>query len=216
MKTKQILLSIDPVFQLNNAVYNTSYPVASIVYEMGIVQQVISPNGGVLAGANFNQDNRATVQAMWPAYYRYVIRNTRDVINHTKGIPERSNLMNMARIFQAYAFMILTDTYGDIPYTEGGLGYIDQIFLPKYDAQQAIYTDIIKELTEASAALNTSGKIETGDILYGGNIAQWKKFGYSLVVKSRHEVKQSRCCQSEQTVKAAFAGGVITSNADNA
>ena len=25
---------------------------------MGIVQQMVSPNGGVLAGANFNQDSR--------------------------------------------------------------------------------------------------------------------------------------------------------------
>ena len=31
-----------------------------------------------------------------------------------------ANLYNMARIFQAYAFMVLTDEYGDIPYTEGG------------------------------------------------------------------------------------------------
>ena len=90
-------------------------------------------------------------------------------------LPARSNLYNMARIFQAYAFMILTDEYGDIPYTEGGAGYTDQIFFPKYDAQQDIYTDIIKELTEAAAALNATGTIETADVLYAGNIAQMEK-----------------------------------------
>jgi hypothetical protein len=37
-----------------------------------------------------------------------------------------------------------------------------------------LYTDIIKELTEATAALSTTGTIEAGEILYGGNIAQWK------------------------------------------
>ena len=209
-------VSIDPVFQLNNAVYNNSYPVSTLVYEEGIVQQIISPNGGVLAGANFNQDNRSTNQPMWPAYYRFVIRNTRDVIDHTKDMPERSNLMNMARIFQAYTFMILTDTYGDIPYFEGGLGYIDKVFLPKYDAQEVIYNDIIKELTEASAALNTNSKIETGDILYGGNIDQWKKFGYSLLLRAGMRLSKVDAAKAEQTVKAAFAGGVITSNADNA
>src|SRR5690606_32804964 len=130
------------------------------VYEIGIVQQIVTPNSGVLAGANFNQDNRDITQQLWQAYYRNVIRNTKDVINRTENLPERSNLMNMARIFQAYTFMILTDNYGDIPYFEGGGGYTDTVFFPKYDAQQDIYADIIKELTEATAALNPAGKTE--------------------------------------------------------
>ena len=99
-------------------------------------------------------------------------------------MPDRSNLYNMTRIFQAYNFMILTDNYGDIPYFQGGGGYTDTIFFPAYDAQQDIYNDIIKELTEATAALNPAGRIETGDVLYAGNIDKWKKFGYSLLLRA--------------------------------
>ena len=208
--------AIDPAFQLNNALINASFPTATVVYEMGIVQQVITPNGGVLAGANFNQDNRSLFGTIWPTYYRNVIRNTRDVIAATKNTPERSNLMNMARIFQAFSFMVLTDTYGDIPYTEGGLGYINQVFLPKYEAQQAIYTDIIKELTEASAALSATSRTETADILYGGNIDKWKKFGYSLLLRAGMRLVKADATKAQATVQAAFNGGVILSNADNA
>jgi len=208
--------SVDPAFQLNQAVINVSFPTATMVYDIGIVQQVISPNGGVLAGANFNQDNRSLGGTIWQAYYRDVIRNTRDVIEHTKNNPERANLMHMARILQAYTFMILTDTYGDIPYTEGGLGYINQLFLPKYDAQQAIYTDIIKELTEATAALNANGAIEAADILYGGNIAKWKKFGYSLLLRAGMRLSKVDAGKAQSTALAAFNGGVILLNADNA
>jgi len=208
--------AIDPLFQLNNALINLSFPVSTLVYDMGIVQQVISPNGGVLAGANFNQDNRSPLSPLWQAYYRNVIRNTRDVISHTKDLPARSNLMNMGRILQAFSFMVLTDTYGDIPYTEGGLGYSDQLFLPKYDAQQVIYTDIIKELTEASGALDAAQAVEAGDILYGGNIAQWKKFGYSLLLRAGMRLSKADAAKAEATAKAALAGGVILSNADNA
>lgn len=207
---------IDPVFQLDNAIINASFPVGSLVYEIGIVQQVITPNGGVLAGANFNQDNRSLLQPLWQAYYRNVIRNTHDVIVRTKSVTARSNMMNMARIFQAYAYMVLTDTYGDIPYTQGGEGYSDQVFYPKYDAQQTIYTDIIKELGEASAALSTTSTIETGDILYSGNIAQWKKFGYSLLLRAGMRLSKVDAAKAQATVQAAFAGGVITDNADNA
>lgn len=208
--------AIDPVFQLNNAVVNTSFPTGSLIYEIGIVQQIISPNSGVLTGANFNQDNRDNTDDTWQAYYRNVIRNTRDVINRTKDVTDRQNLMNMARILQAYAFMILTDTYGDIPYTEGGLAYEQEILLPKYDAQQDIYPKILQELTEASAALDPAGKIETGDVLYAGNIAQWKKFGYSLLLRAGMRLSKADAAKAQQTVQAALAGGVILSNADNA
>lgn len=208
--------AIDPLFQLNNAVINMSFPVSTLIYEMGIVQQVVSPNGGVLAGANFNQDNRSPLAPLWQAYYRNVIRNTRDVIRYTAENSARSNLMNMGRIMQAYCFMVITDTYGDVPYTEGGLGYSDQIFLPKYDAQEAIYTDLIKELTEASAALDATKATEAGDILYGGNIANWKKFGYSLLLRAGMRLTKVNAATAETTVKAAFAGGVITLNSENA
>jgi hypothetical protein len=208
--------AIDPVFQLNNAVVNLSFSTSTLNYEMGIVQQMVTPNGGVLAGANFNQDNKSPLGPIWQAYYRNVVRNTRDVIAFTKENSARANLMNMGRILQAYAFMVLTDTYGDIPYTESGYGYSQELLLPKYDAQQAIYTDIIKELTEASAALDATKPTEAGEILYGGNISQWKKFGYSLLLRAGMHITKADAAKAEATVKAAFAGGVIMLNADNA
>ena len=209
-------IAIDPVFQLNNAVVNTSFPATSMFYEIGIVQQIITPNSGVLTGANYNQDNRDNTQVLWQGFYRNVIRNTRDVIDHTKATPDRANLTNMARILQAYAFMVLTDSYGDIPYSEGGLGYIGQVFLPRYDAQQDIYPKIIQELTEASGALNAAGKTEAGDVLYGGNIAQWKKFGFSLLLRAGMRLSKADAAKAQSTVQAALAGGVILVNADNA
>ena len=212
--SKAAATSVDPAFILNNAVINTS--VVTLVFEIGIVQQIISPNSGVLTGANFNQENRTTFDVNWVSYYRNVIKNTKDIIWLTKDDPARANLMNMARILQAYAFMVLTDSYGDVPYEEGGEGYTSQIFFPKYETQQAIYPKIIKELSEASAALNASGNIETADILYGGNVDKWKKFGYSLLLRAGMRLSAVDPAQAQAAVKAAFDGGVITLNIDNA
>jgi hypothetical protein len=170
-----------------------------------------------LAGANFNQDSRDVVQQpIWAVYYQNVIKYTHDVIVRTKTVPARSNLYNMARIIQAYTFMMLTDEYGDIPYTEGGAGYSDQIFFPKYDAQQDIYPKIIQELTDAATALNPAGTIEASDVLYSGNIAQWKKFAYSLLLRAGMRIGKADATKAQSAVQAAFAGGVITVNADNA
>ncbi|HAQ21190.1 MAG TPA: SusD/RagB family nutrient-binding outer membrane lipoprotein [Prolixibacteraceae bacterium] len=213
-KSKTSATGIDPAFILNNAVINSS--VVTLIFEIGIVQQIISPNSGVLTGANFNQDNRATTDDNWQSYYRNVIKHTKDIIARTKDNPARSNLMNMARILQAYAFLILTDTYGDIPYADGGEGYYSQVFFPKYETQQSIYPKIIKELSEASAALNASGTIETADVLYGGDVAKWKKFGYSLMLRAGMRLSAVDATQAQSVVSTAFAGGVITANADNA
>jgi hypothetical protein len=211
--------SVDPASLLNNAIINMSYPTRSVLFDMGIVQQLVSPNGGVLAGANFNQDSRDVTQpALWTIYYQNVIKYTHDIIVQTKGVPGRANLYNMARIIQAYAFMILTDEYGSIPYSEAGAGYTDLILFPKYESQQDIYPKLLQEFTEASAALTTNAAvaIETQDILYSGSIDKWKKFGYSLLLRAGMRLSKADAAKAQATAQAAFAGGVITDNADNA
>src|SRR5688572_27418929 len=129
--------SLDPALLLNQGIINTSFPVQTLVFDVGIVQQMVTPNGGVLAGANFNQDSRdVTTQPLWTAYYQSVIKNTSDALNRSKDMPGRTNMYNMARIYQSYVYMILTDEYGDIPYSQAGAGLTDRITFPKYDAQQ--------------------------------------------------------------------------------
>lgn len=213
---KTAATSINPVFTLNNATINTSFPAGIILYEMGIVQQMISPNSGVLAGANFNQDIRDNTQQNWQRYYRSVIRNTYDVISTTKNLPARSNLYNMARILQSYSFLVLTDTYGDIPYSEAGKGYTDQLIFPKYDAQQTVYAGIIKELTEATAALDASKNIESADVLYGGNVSLWKKFGNSILLRAGMRLTKIDLSQAQSIVQKAFQAGIMEINSDNA
>jgi hypothetical protein len=209
--------TLDPALLLNNAIINTSFPTRTVIYEASIVQQMVTPNGGVLAGGNFNQDSRDVTNApTWAGYYQNVIKYTHDAIAKTKDVAARSNLYNMARIWQSYAFMILTDTYGAIPYTEGGAGLTDLIFLPKYDQQQDIYPKLISEITDATAALNASGTVESSDVLYAGNIAKWKKFGYSLLLRVGMRLTKVDAAKAQSTVQAAVAGGVITDNADNA
>jgi hypothetical protein len=209
--------SLDPANLLNQAIINTSFPAKSLVFDVGIVQHMVTPNGGVLAGANFNQDSRdVTTQPVWAAYYQSVIKNTYDAVTRSKELTTRTNMYNMARIYQSYVFMILTDEYGDIPYTQGGAGMVERLLLPKYDRQQDIYPKIIQELTEAAAALTTTSTIETGDMLYAGDVAKWKKFAYSLLLRAGMRLSKIDAAKAQSTVQAAIAGGVITANADNA
>ncbi|WP_375444685.1 SusD/RagB family nutrient-binding outer membrane lipoprotein [uncultured Fibrella sp.] len=211
--------SLNPVFTFNNAIISTAFPASSLIFEHPIVQQMYSPNSGVLAGGNFNVDNRGSAgpnAALWQGYFRNNIRYLVDVLNQTKNDANRSNLYNMVRIWKAYSFMVLTDSYGDIPYTEAGLGYIGGNTAPKYDTQESIYNDLIKELTEASAALDAAKPTEAGEVAYGGNIPRWKRFGYSLMLRVGMRLSKVNPTLAQSTVQKAVAGGVFQSNADNA
>lgn len=210
--------ALNPLFTFNNAMINTTFPGSTMVFEHPIVQQVFSPNSGVLAGGNFNVDNRGPTgpnTGIWQRYYRDVIRYLVDVIAKTKDDANRTNLYHMARIWKAYAFMVLTDTYGDIPYKEAGLGFLQANITPKYDTQQSIYDDIIKELTEATAALDAAKPTEAGDIVYGGNIVKWKKFGNSVLLRAGMRLTKVNPTLAQATAVKALAGGVILTNADN-
>jgi hypothetical protein len=209
--------TLDPVLMLNQAIINSSAPFKTLVFDLGVVQQMVTPNGGVVAGANFNQDNRdVTTAPVWAVYYQGVIKNTHDALTKLKDLPARANLYNMIRIYQSYAFMVLTDEYGDIPYTEGGAGFTSNVLFPKYDKQQDVYDGIIKELTEASAALNASGVVESGDLLYAGNIAKWKKFANSLLLRAGMRLIKVDPARAQSVATAAITAGVITDNADDA
>src|SRR5688500_18517890 len=173
-KSKVATASLDPALILNNAIINSAPDDSQLNYELAIVQQLTSPNTGVLEGGNFNKNNPNSSIGNWRDYYRNVVRYTADVINRTSEDDAQSNLTNKARILQANALMIITDTYGNIPYDEAGKGSIDQNSFPAYQDQQTVYQGIISELKNATDGLD-AGKVSNTDVLYNGDIAKWKK-----------------------------------------
>ena len=212
--------TLAPTLILNKAIINTTYldgfgALGMLTYNFGIVQQIITPYGSSLSGGNYNQLNNGNSPLVWVNLYRNVIKQVVAVVDQTKADPLQSNIYNAARIWKAYAFMMLTDTYGDVPYFEAGQGYITEIISPKYDPQEAIYKDILKELDEASAALDSKQDAVTTDILYGGNVAKWKKLGYSFMLRAAMRLTKVNPELAKTYVTKAVAGGLFESNADN-
>lgn len=206
--------SLNPTFVMNDAIITASFPTSIFIYELAIVQQIITPNGSSLAGANFNQDNQARA-GVWQNHYRNVLKSTVDVLDKTRDSEEFFNLYQMARIWRAYAGMVLTDTFGDVPFSEAGLAFLEDITLPVYDRQQDIYNEILSELEEATAALDAT-RPEVLEVLYGGNVEQWKRFGYSLMLRAAMRLSKVDPTMAREYVAKAVAGGLIQSNAGNA
>ncbi|CAG4993983.1 hypothetical protein DYBT9275_01279 [Dyadobacter sp. CECT 9275] len=210
------LTAVEPAYQLNTTIVNSAPTYGNLSYETTIVKQMITPFSGQGSAANFNQDNRGVTSGNWTTFYRSIIKELTDVVAKTKDDASRTNLYNMARIWRAYAFMILTDTYGNVPYTEAGLGFLSGNTGPAYDTQEAIYTDILKELETASAALDASKPLVASDVLYGGDVAKWKRLGNSLLLRAAMRLSKVSPDKAKEYVAKAVTGGLMTSNKDNA
>lgn len=81
---------------------------------------------------------------------------------------------------------LLTDLYGDVPYSEAVQGRTNKIFTPAYDKQEVIYTGkggILELLRNAGQILEKSKDPLNGDILYNGNLDKWVRFANSLRVR---------------------------------
>jgi hypothetical protein len=210
------LTSVDPAFQLNYAIINSASTYSNLQYETIIVKQMINPFSGVGAAAQYNQDNRSVTSANWTRYYGTVIRDLTDVVEHLKDFADRSNLYNMARIWKAYSYMVLTDSYGEIPYTESGLGYLEGVVLPVYGTQEFIYQDILNELESAAASLDLNKPTEGRDILYAGDLTKWKRLANSLILRAAMRLSKVNTGLATKYVTSAISGGLMSSNDDNA
>ena len=202
-----------------------------------IVQQFIVPyNTGANEGFSFNKDIDGNSNPKWDNSYAGTNNgNAPPVKNFTQALTllgsttTRVNLKSMIRIWKAQLFMGLVDDYADVPYSEAGKAVSDVIFYPKYDDDAAIYDDLYAELKAAIAALNPGGDYVSADLFYGANaqpstktttatdqVAKWKKLGNSLLLRLGMRYSKVNPAKAATIVAEAFAGGVMTSNADNA
>lgn len=136
-------------------------------------------------------------------------------IANTQGAERYTNVIAFSNIMRVMIFQRITDTYGDIPYTEA-LKAPEGLIAPKYDKQQDIYNDLLVKLEAAINSLDAAAAKPTGDLFYAGDVAQWKKLGYSLMVRIAMRLTKADPAAAKTWTEKAAAGGTFTSVADNA
>jgi hypothetical protein len=128
----------------------------------------------------------------------------------------------LAKYYRAWYFLQLTQMFGDIPYTEALKGE-ENISTPKYDQQKDLYLNILNELKAANELITSGTPSVLGDIVYNGNMQQWKKAINSLSLRVLMSLSK-RVNEPGLEVQNRFAEimnnpaqyPVYTSNADNA
>lgn len=140
---------------------------------VGLHRYVVNPGAGV-----------------WTNFYNYLI-DVEDIYAISDKLNE-PNYKAIALIYKAWSYSILTDLYGDVPFSEASKA-TEGKFQPAFDKQKDIYTKILADLETANTLINTTKALTYGgDIVYNANVltgsvnqgmVKWKRFCNSLKLR---------------------------------
>jgi len=149
--------------------------------------------------------------------YSNVVNNLRIIIRDNEA--NNPAYSGIAKIQLAYIMSIATDMWGNVPYSQAGFGL--ELQQPRYDKQEDIYKgnatlgivglfDLVKS---GVADLNKPSVLKpaTDDIIYSGNLANWKRAANSLLIKFAITVSGVDKPLATSTINAALASadGII-------
>lgn len=183
--------------------------------------------------SNYDMASRKVSEHFWNAIYP-ALGNLRDA---QKGFKDessgdsdvRNNKLQIAEIMSVYAWTVLVDTYGDVPYRKAlgddtaakdGL-YSEALDItnetPKYDDAAKIYKDLANRLIKACSALKPDKGSFTAkeENIYQGNVGQWLKFANSLKLRMAITLSDADRASALSLV-SSIKGDLIIDNPDNA
>ena len=179
--------------QLTDAIMNTGYSAVSgdySFYVSSLTEQEMGVGNNQLMKAEMREPiewaGSTTFNNAWNSIYgnlNNIFQMQEKIENEVSGNVGHYDVLAMAQILEALNFGILTDMHGDIPYSEACKG-LDNL-QPKLDAQKDVYSGILATLDEAIANLDKAEAEELTnagdqDIVFKGDLNQWKGFAYSL------------------------------------
>ncbi len=171
--------------------------------------------------SQYNQVTRNIGGSVWNTLYR-------DVLQDLKGAKELlaqeaatdatlqadlPNKLGIINFVEVYAYSILVDTFGNIPYTEA----LDPLNpSPAYDDAETVYKDLLTRLDDAISKIGTgAGFSSAQDPVYQGDVNKWKKAAISLKLRLAMRLADSDPTLSQQKAQEAATAGPILSNDDN-
>ncbi|WP_338395485.1 SusD/RagB family nutrient-binding outer membrane lipoprotein [Fulvitalea axinellae] len=125
----------------------------------------------------------------------------------------------ISKIMKVWSFQQLTDLYGDIPYSEALKAKSEANYAPKYDSQQSIYTELVKELKEANQLLKQTYAPVQGDVINDSDFGKWRKLSNALLLRVYMRMSEVNPSAAEAGIKEIVGNAseypLLASNADN-
>ena len=178
--------TVNPNLLVPTVITATAQPYLSNGYNGNVsgVMQYIQQSGWSSGTNNFEW----TSESSWEGYYGN-LRNIKQL--YDRSVAEGFEFQQgMALVLRAFNFGIITDGWGDAPFTaavNAANGAQEDLF-PVFDSQETIYKGIIEDLKKANTLLSKpldaySGINQDADVIYNGNPVKWRKMANSLMLR---------------------------------
>lgn len=189
---------------------------ANMLYSATMIQHTAS-TAGYFSGDKYLYSAQYS-GAYMERHYTDVIKLFSNAIDNTKSDPAQANVWAASTLLRAFDLHRMTDLYGDIPYEQAGRGLeAQENWFPKYDNQKDIYSYLVRDIKAARDKFSASAKsLGVQDFLYGGDVAKWKKFANSLLMRVAMRMSKVDPATARTVFLEAYNSGAFTSNADNA
>jgi hypothetical protein len=123
----------------------------------------------------------------WSGYYA-ILEDNKLMYDRSVDL-EYEFHQGVALVMKSFVFGLVTDLWGDAPYTAALQGEkLGEYLRPAFDTQESIYTAILADLETANTLLSKpeseyAGIAPDADVIYGGDPAAWRKLANSLALR---------------------------------
>ncbi len=190
-------------------------PLNTLVYESWEIGNIVVQHTAKNQFVNEDRYLWGERNSIWNTFYSN-LRNVQTMLNKSDQL-QFKNYQAIAIIIRSWLFSVLTDCYGDIPYSQAIKAKTDGINFPVYDKQEDIYNGMLADLKTASDLIGTSNEKIAGDILFNGDLKKWKKLANSLRIRMLMRISDRRSVSAElQAILNNSNYPIMESNSDNA
>lgn len=154
----------------------------------------------------------------WSDLYTDALKEFQKIIEKGQE-SETANHEAVGRIMTAWTYHVMTDLWGDIPYSAAlKADAEEEDNTPAYDPQSDIYAGVLDELETGAGLLDPNGTtFGTEDLIYHGDVAKWQKFANSLRMRLAMHMSAADPTNARAEFEAAYnTSAYISDNADNA
>jgi len=119
----------------------------------------------------------------WSNYYTSCLKHL-FLIRRDAQAAGQDLVVAQVKIMEAMLYLDLTQIWEEVPFTEAVNPEFTQ---PKFDDQQTILNGIVALIDEANSLISSTEStvtIAAGDMIYGGDMDKWVKFGNSVKFKA--------------------------------
>lgn len=199
-----------PKQMLPNIIFNLANTNVSNAFNFG---DIVAQYGGNYEYNELDVYNWGADDRFW-GMYKW-LNDIYDLKKQAIAINDK-NYEAIGLVLETYTMSLITDSYGNAPYSEASKGE-GGILKPKYNTQEAIYTQLLLNLDKANSLIDIKSKVE-GDLLFNGDMMKWKKFANSLHIRllMRISNKVNVSTKLTEIVSKTTDYPLFQSNSDNA